>query len=183
MVEADDILSVQARRGLYEFVRRNPGHHLREIARLQNLSTTLAEYHLRFLEKHELISSAMDGEYKRYFPRYLVGDREEIPALTDRQKVILGYLRQPIPLAVLMFLMEHESGMHKEILARTTVGPSTLSHHLKKLLDAEVIARVTAGEGYRVVDPKGIARLMVTYELAGPDQVDAFVRLWGEFRP
>jgi len=183
MVEVDDVLSVQTRRELYEFVRRNPGHHLREIARLRNLSITLAEYHLRFLEKHELISSAMDGEYKRYFPRYLVGDRNGIPALTDRQKVILGLLRQPIPITILTFLLEHESGTHKEILARTTVGPSTLSHHLKKLLEAEVITRVPAGEGYQVMDPKGIARLMVTYELARPDQVDTFVRLWGELRP
>ena len=182
MVEADAVLSVQRRRELYEFVRRNPGYHLRELARLQSLTITVAEYHLRFLEKHELISSAMDGEYKRYFPRYLVGDRNGIPALTDRQKEILGFLRQPIPLEILMFLMEHEAGTHKEILARTTVGPSTLSHHLKKLGTAELIARAAGAEGYRVVDPKDIARLMVTYELARPDQVDTFVRLWGEFR-
>jgi len=36
--------------------------------------------------------------------------------------------------------------------------------------------------GYRVLDPKAVARLMTTYELATPDQVDTFIRVWGEFR-
>ena len=182
MVEADSILDVRVRRQLYEFVRRNPGYHLREIARVHNLATTLADYHLRFLEKHELISFAMDGEYKRYFPRYVLGDRDAIPALTERQKSVLGYLRQPIPRAILLFLMERASATHKEILAQTTVRGSTLSHHLKKLVARGMVARAMEGEGYRVEDPKEIARLLVTYELVQPDQVDAFVRLWGEFR-
>lgn len=182
MVEAQDILDVRARRQLYEFVRRNPGYHLREIARVQKLSITLTDYHLRFLEKHELVSSAMDGEYKRYYPRYLPGDREAIPALSDRQKVILGFLRQPVPLAVLSFLMERESASHKEILGRTTVSGSTLSHHLRKLTAGGVLAPGSGGEGYRIADPREVARLLVTYDLARPDQVDVFVRLWGEFR-
>ncbi len=182
MVEAHEILDVRVRRDLYEFVRRNPGYHLREIARIRNLSITLADYHLRFLEKYELISSAMDGEYKRFFPRYLPGDRDAIPALTDRQKSALGFLRQPVPVVVLSFLMERESATHKEILARTTVSGSTLSHHLKKLLGVGLVAPAVGGEGYRIADPKELARLLVTYELAGPDQVDTFVRLWGEFR-
>src|SRR3972149_6933387 len=70
----DEILAVQARRRLCEFVRANPGFHLRELARATDLSITLADYHLRFLEKHELVSSAMDGEYKRFYPRDALGD-------------------------------------------------------------------------------------------------------------
>jgi predicted transcriptional regulator len=53
----DDVLAVRARKALYEFVRASPGYHLREIARALGLSITLADYHLRFLEKHELVSS------------------------------------------------------------------------------------------------------------------------------
>ncbi len=36
--------------------------------------------------------------------------------------------------------------------------------------------------GYRVVDPKSVARLMATYDLATSDQIDTFIRVWGEFR-
>jgi len=179
----EDVLAVTTRRSLYEFVRRNPGFHLREIARALDLSITLADYHLRFLEKHDLLSATMDGEYKRYYPRSLPGDVDAKPALTDVQKRLLAFLRQPVPLKILAFLMERESATHKEILTEVPVSPSTLSHHLKKMHATGVLERVEgADRGYKVGDPKAVARLMTTYELATADQVDTFIRVWGEFR-
>lgn len=179
----EDILAVKTRKALYDFVHANPGFHLREIARALSLSITLVDYHLRFLEKHELVSSAMDGEYKRYYPRSVPGAGDARPALTDKQKLVLAFLRQPIPLRILAFLMERESATHKEILEHVPVSPSTLSHHLKKMQTSAILGRVALGErGYRVADPKSVARLMTTYELATPDQVDTFLRVWGEFR-
>ena len=81
------------------------------------------------------------------------------------------------------YLMEHEAGTHKEILEHVPVSPSTLSHHLKKMQLAGLIDRATPAErGYQVTEPKAVARLMATYELATPDQIDTFLRVWGEFR-
>lgn len=179
----EEVLAVQTRRDLYEFVRRNPGFHLREVARSLNLSITLTDYHLRFLEKHDLVSVSMDGEYKRYYPRSLPGGPETRPALTEQQKRILGFLRQPVPFRILAFLMERDSATHKEILERTPISASTLSHHLKKMGAQGVIDRAEGVDrGYRVADPKAVARLMTTYELATPDQIETFIRVWGEFR-
>jgi len=178
-----EILAVKTRKELYDFVRKNPGFHLRELSRALDLSITLADYHLRFLERHELITSAMDGEYKRFFPRSRPGQEEVRAALTDVEKRILAFLRQPVPLRVINFLMEREAATHKEILEQVPVSPSTLSHHLKKMEIAGLIDRAEPRErGYRVRDPKAVARLMTTYELATPDQVDTFIRVWGEFR-
>src|SRR5207244_1996649 len=87
---------------------------------------TLADYHLRFLEKHELITSAMDGEYKRFYPRSTPGQAEARPALSEAEKQILAFLRQPVPLKVIDFLMEREAATHKEILEQVPVTPSTL---------------------------------------------------------
>ena len=177
----DEVLAVRARKALYDFVRAKPGYHLREIARATNLSITLADYHLRFLGKHELVSASMDGEYKRFYPRYPLGDLAARPALTDREKVALGFLRQPVPLQALSFLMERGGALHKEILERVPISASTLTHHMKKLLRAGVVERGPE-QRYRIVDGREVARLMVTYELARADQVDVFVRVWGEFR-
>jgi len=179
----EEILAVKTRRDLYEFVRRNPGYHLREVSRSLNLSITLADYHLRFLEKHELITSTMDGEYKRFYPRSTPGQADQRPALTELERQILAFLRQPVPLRVINFLMEQEAATHKQILEHVPVSPSTLSHHLKKMQAAGIVDRVELGErGYRVLQPKSVARLMSTYELATPDQIDTFIRVWGEFR-
>lgn len=179
----EEVLAVKTRRDLYHFVRQNPGFHLREIARALTLSITLADYHLRFLEKNDLVSASMDGEYKRYYPRSLPGDAAARPALTDDQKRVLAYLRQPVPFRVLAFLMEREGATHKEILQHVPVSPSTLSHHLKKMQYAGILARLEERDrGYRVSDPKAVARIMTTYELATPGQVDTWIRVWGEFR-
>ncbi len=178
----EDVLAVKTRRDLYQYVRSNPGFHLREIARALNLSITLADYHLRFLEKNELVSWTMDGEYKRYYPRSQPGDAGARPALSDEQKRILAYLRQPVPFRVLAFLMEREAASHKEILEHVPVSPSTLSHHLKKMQYAGILAQVEDRGGYRVAAPTSVARLMTTYDLATPDQVDTWIRVWGEFR-
>ncbi len=178
----EDVLAVKTRRDLFQYVRSNPGFHLREIARALNLSITLADYHLRFLEKNELVSWTMDGEYKRYYPRSQPGDTEARPALSEGEKRVLAYLRQPVPFRVLAFLMEREAASHKEILEHVPVSPSTLSHHLKKMQYAGVIARAEERGGYRVATPRTVARIMSTYDLATPDQIGTWIRVWGEFR-
>ncbi|TLZ73030.1 MAG: winged helix-turn-helix transcriptional regulator, partial [Methanobacteriota archaeon] len=106
----EEILAVKTRRDLYEFVRKNPGFHLREVSRALDLSITLVDYHLRFLEKHELITSVMDGEYKRFYPRSQPGQPDARPALTDAEKQVLAFLRQRVPFRVIAYLMEHEAG-------------------------------------------------------------------------
>ncbi len=178
----EDVLAVKTRRDLYQYVRSNPGFHLREIARALSLSITLADYHLRFLEKNDLVSWTMDGEYKRYYPRSVPGDTESRAALTEDEKRILAYLRQPVPFRVLAFLMEREAASHKDILGHVPVSPSTLSHHLKKMQYAGILARAEERGGYRVASPVMVARLMANYDLATPDQVDTWIRVWGEFR-
>jgi len=178
-----EILAVKTRKDLYDFVRRNPGYHLREVSRVLGISITLADYHLRFLEKHELITSSMDGEYKRFYPRSTPGQADDRPALTDRERQVLAFLRQPVPLRVINFLMERDAATHKQILEQVSVSPSTLSHHLRKMQAAGIVDDAEVKErGYRVLQPKSVARLMTVYELATQDQIDTFIRVWGEFR-
>src|SRR5438876_4676437 len=106
----------------------------------------------------------MDGEYKRFFPRSRPGQEEVRAALTDVEKQILAFLRQPVPLKVIDFLMEREAATHKEILEQVPVSPSTLSHHLKKMQAAGILAHAEPTErGYRFVAPKSVVRLMPAY--------------------
>src|SRR2546423_12143477 len=104
----EGILAVQTRRDLYDFVRQNPGFHLRELSRALNLSITLADYHLRFLERHDMITYSMDGEYKRFYPRFTPGLSDSRPALTDAGRQILAFLRQPVHLRDITFLIARD---------------------------------------------------------------------------
>jgi len=179
----EGILSVETRKALYDFVRKNPGFHLREVSRALNLSITLADYHLRFLEKHDLILSSMDGEYKRFYPRSTPGQPDARPALTEEEKRILAFLRQPVPLRIIYFLMGRDAATHTEMLHEVPVSGSTLSHHLRKMEAAGLVGRTEPRErAYRVANPRTVARIMVTYDLASADQIDTFIRVWGEFR-
>src|SRR5207247_8562399 len=117
----EDILAVQTRKDLYDFVRRNPGFHLRELARALSLSITLADYHLRFLERHDLVTSSMDGEYKRFYPRSTPGLAAVPAALSETDGQLLAYLRQPVPLRVLAFLTQHDEATHKLNLEQVRV--------------------------------------------------------------
>ena len=175
-----EALEHATRRRVYELVRAQPGVHLREIARLLGLSITLVDYHLRFLAKHELVGFTADGEYKRCYPRYAPGDAEAKPALDEADKRVLALLRQRVPRALLLRLLEVEEAPHGALLPFSGVSPSTLSHHLKKMVASGVVLPTAAG--YRVADPRRVARLSVLYEIATPDQVETFLRVWGEFR-
>src|SRR5437667_12731968 len=92
-----EILAVKTRKDLYDFVRKNPGFHLREVSRALNLSITLADYHLRFLERHELVTSSMDGEYKRFYPRATPGLADVPAALSEAGRQILAFLPPAVP--------------------------------------------------------------------------------------
>ena len=176
-----DVLAHETRRGVYELVRRQPGMHLRDIARSLDLSITLTDYHLRFLAKHDLVSFQMEGEYKRFYPRYHPGDPEAKAALDESDKKVLAFLRQRVPRAVILRLLETESGRHRDLSDATDVSPSTLSHHLRRLVQAGILFQAP-GRVYQLVNPRRAARLTATYEIATEDQVETFLRVWGEFR-
>src|SRR5207237_8843404 len=107
MAKDEDILAVATRKNLYDFVRRNPGFHLRELSRALNLSITLADYHLRFLERHDLVTSSMDGEYKRFYPRSTPGLADVPAALSETGRQILAYVRPPGPPRVIASPLWH----------------------------------------------------------------------------
>jgi len=54
---------------ILEFIKANPGSHLRGIKRELNLAMGVLQYHLRRLEKDQSIISRRRGLYKRFYKR------------------------------------------------------------------------------------------------------------------
>ena len=60
-----NILELETRRKIYDFIQKFPGLHVREISRRLEIPFSTLQYHLRFLEKRELVKAKDDGKYIR----------------------------------------------------------------------------------------------------------------------
>lgn len=158
-----------------------PGLHLREVARQADMSPKHVEYHLRRLEKAGLVNSRQDDRYRRYHPTQegTTGRRDVV----DRhQKKALAMLRRPVPLHVVLLLLDRDAMDHASLREATGVAHGTLSYHLKKLEEQGVIRSRPEGRRriYQVVDADGAEGLLIRFR--PPDAlVQGFIDTWERF--
>jgi predicted transcriptional regulator len=168
----DEILELDTRRKIFDLVSRNPGLHLSKIAEILQMSVQLVEYHLLYLEKNVVIYAERESGFTRYYVKGDVG-------IADKKA--LSLLRQEVPLKITLFLLKNNYSQHKDILKNCNVAPSTLSYHLKKLVNHEIISVQTYGEnrGYSIRNKEEIIRLLVHYK---PYSVlESFRDIWEDF--
>jgi predicted transcriptional regulator len=174
---ADKTLELESRRKIYEAVKKVPGIHFREINRRLGISLGVIEYHLRYLEQHELIVSKQEGRYKRY---YVVGK------MGSKEKQLMSLLRQQMPRRILMHLLLHPKSTQKRLRKELKISASTLSFHISKLLDAELIITHKVGRkhSYKVEDSEVVSKALIRYKEGFVDEVvDDFVDTWMEIHP
>ncbi len=168
----DKILQLEARRRVFEAVRDNPGIHMRGLQRETGMPLGTLRYQLRYLEKHGLIMEKKEGRMSTYYP---TGGGKVVDA---QDKKYLAMLRQEIPRLIVLHLMIHPHSSHGELKPHFRISASTLSYHLKKLGDSDIIARDKEGK-YYVVDEERVAKVLITYRQSFMDtMVDSFVRFW-----
>lgn len=173
-VDLDLELELDSRRRIYEFIKSNPGTHMREIQRRLELPIGGLKFHIQYLIKHEIITEKPDRYYKRY---YLAG------TLGSLDKEALSALRQKYPRWIILFLLNHPGAKHKELLVQFELKPSTLSFYLKSLIEKRIILRKRAGResSYKIIDSEGIVKILVTYRPSFFDKlVDRFLETWDE---
>lgn len=166
------VLELGARRKIYDIVRKFAGCHFREIERKSSLSTGPIKYHLNYLTKHGLIKEERDGNNLRYYPR----------EFGSEDKKLLGLLRQKSIRNVLLYVLTHNNCNHEQIVESVGLSPSTVSWHLKKLEESNVIGFVKRGRktAYNVlIDKEKIISLLVTYKESFLDSVvDRVIDMW-----
>jgi len=124
-LQKDKILGLDTRKKIYNLVKEHAGCHFRDIERKSNLPASSVKYHLNYLTKHELIQEEKDENKIRYFPREFNTDN----------KVLLSLLRQRSLRKILIFLLTNKNCSHEEIVRFLKLSPSTVSWHLKKLVE------------------------------------------------
>lgn len=168
----DNILELDTRRRIYKHVCQVPGAHLRKIQRDLEMPLGTLEYHLRQLEKHDLVATRDDGRFKAYFPT---------EGMDRRDRDYLYYLRQEMP-RHLALEIAHKPGIgFQELKEKVPVSGSTVSFHLKKLVEAGLIEDEKVGRQkiYRAIEPGRIQRIVVKYRKSfADDLVDRFADAW-----
>ena len=170
----DDVLERETRKKIYDLIIKNPGLHLSKIAEMLKMRTSLAEYHLIYLENNNLIHSVKDegGYYRRFYVKE--GD------IGTEDKKIFSLLRQETPLKIIAFLLRNPKFRHRDMLKELHIASSTLSYHINKLVSKGIIEVITYGEdkGYRIVNKKKIIQLLLKYEFR--TIVDDFKDVWDD---
>lgn len=171
----EDYLALETRKKIYDLIANSPGLHKRQIARQLNMSLSTIDYHLHYMEKRAIITSKQDGKYKRYFIA------EKVSPVDKR---ILSILRQETPRKIVIFLIENPRAIHKEICQHIKKAPSTISFHLKKLIEAGIIEEISLGKekAYIVRNVEKVVDLLISYKSTFLDKaVDKFVNAWAGF--
>jgi len=173
----DRSLELESRRKIYEAIEQVPGIHFRELNRRLEIPLGVVEYHLKYLEHHELIVSKRAGRYKRYYVQGKLGSRD---------KQLMGLLQQQMPRRIIMHLLLHPKTTQKRLRKEFKISASTLSFHISKLLNAELIQTVKLGRkhSYKVSDEELVANALIRFKEGFIDElVDDFVTTWMEIHP
>lgn len=165
---------VDTRRRIFATVVQYPGLHLREIQRKVSTSARLAEYHLNRLEDLDLVTSREEGGYRRFFPT-----KTDRGALDEEEKQWLGLMRQEVPFAVTLHLLEHGKARHSDLLDVVPVAKSTLSHHVSKMEKGGLVERrpPDVGRSLHLTDPNRVLELLQAHQPL-PDLVSSYGDMW-----
>ncbi|TMI46124.1 winged helix-turn-helix transcriptional regulator [Candidatus Bathyarchaeota archaeon] len=152
-VQLEDSRRVQ----ILEFIKANPGSHLRGIKRELNLAMGVLQYHLRRLEKDQSIISRRRGLYKRFYKRldFEVEEQE-----------ILGVLFQETERDLLLYLLKTPDATQKELSEFAHISASSTSWHMKRLVEAGLVKSRRQGSFVYYVakgDPVKILTLLKSY--------------------
>jgi len=129
-MKKNQILNLKTRRKIYKYIKENPGSHLRNISRALDLRIFNLYYHIKFLEKQELIYTKKEDGYLRCFISNSIGNGE---------KKLLGLLRQKTTRDIVLSILWSFGLSSKELCKILNKSPSTIDFHLKKLVKEDII--------------------------------------------
>jgi predicted transcriptional regulator len=163
MKAKEKVLENEHRRVIYNFVKENPGLHMRELQRQLEIPLSTLEYHLDYLEKKDIVSLEDDRRYCRYFAE----DH------TEYEKKLLSALRQRRLREIILLVLSEKLMSFKELSKEIRIADSTLSHYLGFLSDDEILVRERIGNEsyYRIFSEDIVIRMLLCYKTSFVDKL------------
>ncbi len=140
---------------IYEYIKKNPGAHLRMITRELQLGMGATQHHLDVLEKSGKIKSKRINVYRRYYAVEIL----------ETEYHILAFLRQETARDILVYLLEHPNSTQSDIVNFKGFSAPTISWHMSRLEEAGLVRPTKEGRTvtYSVIDSKNVAAALKTY--------------------
>jgi predicted transcriptional regulator len=144
---------------ILEYIKENPGSHLRRIKADLGISMGTTQYYLRRLEKEEKISSSRNGLHKCFFVTGIFGDNE---------KDIIKYLNQETPRKIILYIMQQGQPTQTDIARELGITSPTVSWNLNHLTFSKLITEIKDGRYKRyllnpTIDPLVLTKLLKSY--------------------
>ncbi len=169
----ESALQLDARKKIYNTIKKNPGLHFRELQRRVGIATGALQYHLDFLSKRHLVKNEKETKFIRY---YLVRQQFEDTEL-------MSLLRQESMRKILVFLTQKRFASNPSISSGIELSPSTTSWHIEKLVESGIVEKAHRGRKtfFKVKDKGRVAHILVDYRKSFLDEmVNNFVEVWEE---
>ncbi|HYY86994.1 MAG TPA: winged helix-turn-helix transcriptional regulator [Nitrososphaeraceae archaeon] len=123
-----DTLSIVQQK-LLTCIDENPGIRYRELLRMTNSSNGVLSYHINKLEKMELVNVERRSRTTRIFPRNISNDII----------VLMGFLRNQTSYEIIKLVHDRGPISQQEIIKYTRKAASTISWHMKKLIQDNIV--------------------------------------------
>lgn len=121
---------VSNRQRIYQYIKNNPGVHLRRISKELNLAIGDTLYNINILEQSGLIKYRIWSMYKRYF---------FISISNNRSETILALLQQETPREIILFLIENPGSTQIEISKYVSFSAPTIKWHMSRLIAMNMV--------------------------------------------
>jgi len=129
-MENNEILNLDTRRMIYNYVSEYPGLHIRELSRKTKIPRSTLNYHLRYLKKYGLIVINSEEGYERVYVKKDIGNMD---------KKLIHAMRQETPCKIVLYVALVLSASQKELSEELELSSTTVGKHIKRLVKMEII--------------------------------------------
>jgi predicted transcriptional regulator len=178
-----DILKLESRRKIYNFILNNPGLHFREISRKLKIPISTLNYHLKHLNKKDFIQEIYENGYTRFYVKDL--KKEDIK--------LINIIRQDIPRNIILLMIMWEGGFSQVELinyvnfckkhkwkygACLSKHHTTISYHFLKLESLGLIEPYKDNNQvkYKLSNQKKMIDLLDVYDNSLSNETDQLYR-------
>jgi predicted transcriptional regulator len=151
----DIVLENSRRKKIYNFVRKNPGVHLREIQRRLSMPLSSLEHHINYMMRKGVIYKEREGHYTRYFAGHF----------TKEERKVISALRHENLRKIVAIVLEQKEVKSQDLMEYLDISCSTLSYYIKYLMEHFILRRQKIGYDniYSIADQR-VEKILIMYE-------------------